>query len=446
MQNRLRIWSNGASVGIIEFNESNDLFSLTYDQKWIDNDLFLLSPRLKFDDSVTDQLSVELRRFLENLLPEGEAFDEVAALHQLSKSNIFGIIHVLGKESAGALSFLPDNIIPENILDSKREISAPELSKRIRSREQLSFSIWDGKVRMSIAGFQDKIAVYREEGTLFLVEGSLASTHILKPIPRSELLKHLVINEFFCMSLAEKIGLDVAKVEILRVPEAILVVERFDRKITKNKVSRIHIIDGCQALGMPPRYKYERIFGDGSDVQHVRNGVSFPRLFSLISLADNKAIESIKLLRWSLFQFLIGNVDAHGKNISYFVESEAIRLAPAYDLVAGEMHDCYSHDISMGIGDEFRFTDVGAFDWAEFGATCGIKRELLEREMVRIAKLASKAIDKMTMTDICVDQEESDYLSALSIFIKNRALKMEVDARLISDVDESMLSELLKVT
>jgi len=39
-------------------------------------------------------------------------------------------------------------------------------------------------VRLSIAGYQDKIAVYEREGRWYLVEGGrLASTDIVKPVP-----------------------------------------------------------------------------------------------------------------------------------------------------------------------------------------------------------------------------------------------------------------------
>lgn len=99
---------------------------------------------------------------------------------------------------------------------------------------------------MSLAGYQDKIAVFRdEEGRLFLVEGELASTHILKPAPRNPVVKHLVLNEFFCMTLARQVKLDVANVELIRVPEPELLIERFDRRLSRNwtSVKRIHVID-----------------------------------------------------------------------------------------------------------------------------------------------------------------------------------------------------------
>ena len=67
------------------------------------------------------------------------------------------------------------------------EVHAPpreqELSQRIRERPALPFSVWDGKVRLSIPGYQDKVALFVRGEEWFLAEGTLASTHILKPEP-----------------------------------------------------------------------------------------------------------------------------------------------------------------------------------------------------------------------------------------------------------------------
>jgi serine/threonine-protein kinase HipA len=49
--------------------------------------------------------SSTIRRFVENLLPEGRALDIVSTTHQVSKNNVYGLIRELGQETAGALSW-----------------------------------------------------------------------------------------------------------------------------------------------------------------------------------------------------------------------------------------------------------------------------------------------------------------------------------------------------
>ena len=112
----------------------------------------------------------------------------------------------------------------------RREISRAELKQRIDERGEVPFAVWDGRVRMSIEGYQDKLAVYLDGERMYLVEGELASTHILKPEPVTQRLSMLVANEHFGMSLAARLGLAVAPVSILRVPDPVLVTAKIKRK------------------------------------------------------------------------------------------------------------------------------------------------------------------------------------------------------------------------
>jgi serine/threonine-protein kinase HipA len=63
------------------------------------------------------------------------------------------------------------------------------------------------------------------------------------------------------MKLALRIKLPVARVRLKRFGEPVLLVKRFDRQLTEEGVERLHVIDGCQMLDLPPTYKYERPFG-----------------------------------------------------------------------------------------------------------------------------------------------------------------------------------------
>jgi serine/threonine-protein kinase HipA len=224
---------------------------------------------------------------------------------------------------------------------------------------------------------------------MYLVEPPLASTHILKPDPQREATPHLVVNEHFCMSLARRMGLPAAEVEIYRTPRPVLLVRRFDREVQGGpRVRRLHVIDACQAADLPSTYKYERNFGGGEHVRNIREGMSFERLFAQVDRTVNKAVARLSLLRWALFQFLIGNSDAHGKNFSFRVGPRGLEPAPWYDLVGVTQYPKLDHELAMAYGDAFAFHEVGAFQMADFAKRCGIERGLLRREASRLAKLA----------------------------------------------------------
>jgi serine/threonine-protein kinase HipA len=301
---------------------------------------------------------------------------------------------------------------------------------------------------MSIAGVQDKLMVYIDQpldegGRLFLVEPPLASTHILKPEPSRELTPHLVVNEHYCMRLAQRMRLPVADVGIYRTPRPVLVVRRFDRVAHQDAggpaVQRLHIIDACQASDLPATYKYERIFGGGEHVRNIREGVSFQVLFDRVEQTVNKAMARMTLLRWALFQFLIGNCDAHGKNFSFFVHREGLEPAPWYDLVSVVQYPGLDHELAMAWGDAFTLEEVTAFELGDFARRCGIDRQLLRREATRMGKLAIEHAPLQAQAADYIDDAERAFADQLRDFIVKQAARLTQLAKEAATIKDEYL-------
>lgn len=421
MTHALQVWAEADRVATLEHEGRDHRWSLSYAETWVANaQAYPLSPALPLVCPPGGYASASIQRFIEHLLPEGRALDVAARYNGVAKTNLFGLIWTLGAETAGALRFTGDPAAAQPAGEPVlREIPLPELDRRIAEQEQLPLTVWDGKVRMSVAGLQDKLAVYldrpttelcRDGGRLFLVDGQrLASTHILKPDIGNPHTPHLAVNEHFCMSLARRMGLPVAEVGLLRTPRPVLVVRRFDR-VAENRegeprVQRRHIIDACQASDLPVAYKYERNLGNASEVRHIRDGMSFERLFACVEHTGNRAAARLNLLRWALFQLLIGNSDAHGKNFSFFVRPAGLlEPAPWYDLVSVLQYDGFDTELAMAYGDVFSQAEMSPFALADFAARCGIDRQLMRREGLRLAKRAA--------AEAAVQAEAADYKGA----------------------------------
>ncbi|MDP3334581.1 MAG: HipA domain-containing protein [Methylococcaceae bacterium] len=369
---KLDVKANEQKVGSLSQDNDSGLFAFDYAPEWLAQDVrFPLSPAILLDRGTlsAEHHSAAVRQFFQNLLPEGQALDDAAQANKVSKSNLMGLLIALGQETAGALVIsLSDQLSQLPSKSNKRLLSREELSTRIRSRPDDAFTVWDGKVRLSIAGHQDKIAVLEENDQWYLVDGEgLASTHILKPDPLRSRLQHMTSNELACMRLAQAIGLSTAEIRLEWVPEPVVLIKRFDRTINGNRIRRLHCIDGCQALGLGVSMKYERPYGDNRDVQHIRDGASLPKLFALVAQASAKpAADRLALLRWAIFQVLIGNTDAHGKNLSFFMDTGGLSLTPAYDLVCCLLYadDRIADTLAMAVGDNFNPTALTAYDWA----------------------------------------------------------------------------------
>jgi serine/threonine-protein kinase HipA len=435
----LTLWADGQKVATLGYEARNDRWSLDYDADWVAKpEAFPLSPALPFQPSADGHAVGAVKRFVENLLPEGRALDITATTYRVSKSNIYALISALGTETTGAFRFWrSDEVPPVVAAKPPREVTREELDQRIAERDQIPLAVWDGKVRMSIAGVQDKLMVYLDRplgdgGRLFLVEPPLASTHILKPDPARQVTPHLVVNEHFCMSLARRMKLPAAEVGIYRTPRPVLVVGRFDRVVVPGvgdsaiepTVQRLHIIDVCQASDLPESYKYERNLGSGEHVRNIREGVSFEMLFERVEQTVNKAVARMTLLRWALFQFLIGNCDAHGKNFSFFVRREGLDPAPWYDLVSVVQYPGIAHELAMAWGDAFSLDEVRAFQLADFAQRCGVDRNLLKREAARLAKLTMAHAPAQASVNDYIDDDERAFAGQLRDFVVGQASRL----------------------
>jgi serine/threonine-protein kinase HipA len=100
----------------------------------------------------------------------------------------------------------------------------------------------------------------------------------------------------------------------------------------------------------------------------------------------------LSLLNWVIFNYLIGNSDAHGKNISLLLLPEGPMLAPFYDLLSTRIYSHYglAEGLAMKIGG---VNDPGAIQkrhWELFAEEVGIKPRLV---LTRVAELVKRIED-----------------------------------------------------
>jgi serine/threonine-protein kinase HipA len=413
--NSLKVSMQGHIVGKISIDK-DEKYHFEYHHNWI-NSGFTISPHLPFNG---DFNSITIKRFLENLIPEGEGLEDIATFAHISKNNTFAMMHTIGYETAGALMFGDNSEEKEAIF---REIPSQELGDRIEQLESKSISIWDKKVRLSLAGVQAKLPVIIKDKKIGLGNGTLSSTHIMKFQTKKHL--HIVINEFFCMTLAKKIGLNVADVELQRFEcFPVLLVQRFDRVYKDDFVTRLHIIDTCQMLNLPPTYKYEQNFGSSRDVAHIKEGVSFQKLFSISKKCAIPAVAQLELLHWAMFNLVIGNSDAHGKNFSFFVNKRGIKPTPFYDMLCVMMYD-FDHNLAMAYGDEFNPNNIFAYQLREFAEDININYKLISKVLLQVCDKIIKIFETEIVEQKVLLEEENKFIEKLTKFILERANRLK---------------------
>lgn len=308
------------SQHVATLSDNAGVWSLGYTSEWeASPESYDLSPALpRHKGTLTDTSSSRpVQWFFDNLLPEEQARALLANDAKVEFADAFGLLSYYGSESAGAITLLPDGRLPQ--ASGLQPLSDAQLSERIRHLPRVALTTGAPK-RMSLAGAQHKLPIVMMEDSLFEPIGSTPSTHILKPDhPHRDLYDATSVNEWFVMNIAGAVGLDVPDVTIRRVPEATYLIERFDRRRVHDQLERIHVLDACQLLTLDKSFKYQQ--------------ATTATLQKVLGLVRNVAQTRIQLFKWLVFNILVGNNDAHLKNLSFFVRPNAYQLAPHYDLL-----------------------------------------------------------------------------------------------------------------
>lgn len=339
-------------------------FVFQYDAEWIGQRAAVpLSLSLPLQaEAYPDDLA---RPFFSNLLPEAGIRRVIAQHLRISEKNDFAMLNSIGGECAGAVSVLPSGE-PPIMKPGYRELNEEELHKVIIDMPRRPMMIGVEGMRLSLAGAQNKLPVYMEDDRIFIASGNAPSSHILKPPIRD--MEDTVGNEAFCMALAQRMGLSVPTVSIHQGLDRLFIITRYDRSRDRDgRLMRLHQEDFCQALGVLPEQKYESEGG--------------PALLQCFTLLHEKSIrpaaDRMALLRWTIFNFLIANADAHAKNLAILFTDRGPLLAPFYDLICTQVYPDLTERQAMKIGGENRQLWIQRRHWERFGEAIAIKPKLV---------------------------------------------------------------------
>jgi serine/threonine-protein kinase HipA len=365
----LEVKYNGHIVGSL-FQDESGRMSFQYDGQWL-TEGFAISISLPLQNEVFTE--EKCRPFFEGLLPEGIIRDEIARNLGVSAKGDFALLREIGGDCAGAISIGDSK---EASSDWYKELlNGEKLIEALRPLNGRPLFAGEKDVRLSIAGSQRKLPVIYENGEFFIPHGNIPTTFIIKPEIAG--IEDSVDNELYCMALAKRIGLSVPTFEILQLKsenesyKKYLVIERYDRRRENDKIIRLHQEDLCQATGVPSENKYQK---DG--------GPSFKDLFTIIrNYSSQPALDVRSAIRISIFNYIIGNADAHGKNFSFLFEKNSVKLAPFYDLLSTEVYPNLSTKMAMKIGGKYNPNDVFRRHWHEFAKENMVNPKLMDKEI-----------------------------------------------------------------
>jgi serine/threonine-protein kinase HipA len=212
-------------------------------------------------------------------------------------------------------------VINENEDYSERGLHM--LAPQLKNINHLEYSAADQRKeavdragKMSIQGVQTKLSAQLKvkDGRFDLVDQY--GHYILKP--QSEYYSELPENEAITMTLAAAAGFEVPVHGLVYSKDGSMTyfVKRFDRA---GHTKKLALEDFAQLALFSRETKYNSSMENVADT--IKKFCTFPM------------IEAGKLLKLTLFNFLVGNEDMHLKNFSLITRDQKIMLSPAYDLL-----------------------------------------------------------------------------------------------------------------
>ena len=404
MPHELAVWLFNERVGTLSL--ATGRLSFRYDADWLGQpNAMALSCSLPLQSAFFDDQ--QCRSFFAGLLPEGHLRKLIAQQCQVSGQNDFGLLAAIGGECAGAITFLPNTHRPTPPEDREVEwLSEQQLVAILDELPHRPMLAGQDGLRLSLAGAQDKLPVLFDGQRIGLPKNGQPSTHILKP-PIQGVIDS-VINEGFCMALAQAMKMTTSKTLIYAVGERrVLLVTRFDREHTlKGKTQRLHQEDFCQALSVVPEMKYQN-----------EGGPDLRACFDLLRRVTRpSAPQVLQFLDYVVFNALIGNHDAHGKNFSLLYTrtiSGGPVLAPVYDALSTAIYPKLTPKMAMKLGSKYKFSELHARHWDQFAEEAGLSKAQTRKRILGMASKLPEAAKQLQATKAFVAEPLIDEIVRL---------------------------------
>lgn len=384
----LGVWRDDKRVGVLWRGSGERLIGFEYDSEWQASG-HAISHSLPLEKRTWLPEEQTAHRWFGNLLPEEQA--RTALLKRLGiPDDDFALLAAIGGDCAGALTILPPDQVPTRHWETT-PLPLDKLAHWAAFRERYALMDSDEnhpRPRLSLAGAQDKIPVLLENNTLKLPLGATPSSHILKfAVDGRDLI---VLNELFLNTLARLAGLSCPTTTLGEVEGyPYLLVERYDRAgVGTSKLQRIHQEDFCQAMGLSRIDKYQ-----------IPGGPRFGQCITTARQACRPSATSIQhLLRWQIYNVLVGNTDGHAKNISLLQnEYGQWRVAPAYDLV-GTLVLGYHRDLAFSIGEQVNSQQLLPRDWQAFAKEGRFSYPFVRREILALANKLEQLLNSQELS------------------------------------------------
>jgi serine/threonine-protein kinase HipA len=354
-------------------------------------------------------------------MPEGHFLNNIINHSRINISDFYTFFYNFGFECAGALNIIPENQINQKFTSEYFDITDKIFNLLDKPLNDIPNLITTTNSRTLLAGGQNKLAVNFFNDRIFIpAEDSNAPTEFIIKLNAKD-FHNTVFNELFCISLAKSLDFNVPETSYLKIAQQdVLVSKRFDRIFVDNKFTRLHQLDFCQELGLSNHSKYQ----DSSSI-------TFYRCLELYQYFSRHQQETfiLDMINIFIFNFIIGNCDAHGKNYSllydynaFFSKDLNIKLSPFYDLISTVIYPGLSTTMALGLGDDLDVNNFSPDNWMRLIKISGIGKNILFETILTMCNNIKTNLELLTNQFIAQYANE-EFFTMLNLAINSRADK-----------------------
>lgn len=97
-----------------------------------------------------------------------------------------------------------------------------------------------------------------------------------------------------------------------------------------------------------------------------------------------------------IFNFIVGNGDAHGKNFSVIYRDQVPRLAPAYDVLCTTVYPAIAKNMAMKVDGKFEFRWMSSGKFVRTFARAGVGEKVVMDSIARQVASVSQVLPALS--------------------------------------------------
>jgi serine/threonine-protein kinase HipA len=272
-------------------------------------------------------------------------------------TDLYAMLREFGSSIAGAVTIADPDAVSQTA-PSYEPIGEREIIQRLRRAASNGDLGSDDQSRSMLAGYQPKLLLARFGDQWYVPRGRAHSTHILKP--RLSGRTDGLAREYYGHALATELGLAHYRTELVGTgARQYLAIERYDRIVHGETVTLLHQEDAAQALGLD--WVDEHAKFQNPDAPRDSRRPSAYRIAELLGSLQGQGQPVADFLRRLTFTVLLGDNDAHAKNVAILHLPGRSVLADAYDAVPNLFQqDRINYDLALAVDRTFDHRRISA--------------------------------------------------------------------------------------